>query len=226
MDEVSVIRQGVSRHLHSSSDLSLAGLQVQLPDNRVLLRDCSLNLPQGSRVLVTGASGCGKSTLLRTMAGIWPYGKGNLALCEGSRTLFLPQRPYLPLGTLRRALYYPLSASGSDAKMQEVLQKVGLENFRDRLDDIDDWSRILSLGEQQRLAFARVLLTRPAWIFLDEATSALDEPREQEMYALIKRELPEVSIVSVGHRSTLFAQHQLELHLSGNGDWQLRPIPV
>ena len=142
----------------------------------------------------------------------------------GSRVLFLPQRPYLPLGSLRRALYYPLSASGSEEQLRDVLRQVGLEKFIERLDTVDDWSRILSLGEQQRLAFARVLLVRPDWIFLDEATSALDEPREQEMYDLLKSSLPESSIVSVGHRSTLFAQHETELHLSGDGTWQLRPI--
>lgn len=224
MEEAGLIRQGVSRRRQDSAELSLAGLQVQLPDGRVLLRDCSLTLPQGAQLLITGASGCGKSTLLRTMAGIWPYGKGQLALPEGKRMLFLPQRPYLPLGTLRRALYYPLSASGSEERMQEVLQKVGLQEFAARLDDTDDWSRILSLGEQQRLAFARVLLARPEWIFLDEATSALDEPCEQEMYARIKQELPEASIISVGHRSTLYAQHQQELHLAGSGAWQLRSL--
>jgi putative ATP-binding cassette transporter len=136
----------------------------------------------------------------------------------------LPQRPYLPLGSLRRALYYPLSASGSDERLKEVLQLVGLEKFVSHLDDVDDWSRILSLGEQQRLAFARILLVRPDWIFLDEATSALDEPREQEMYELVKRELPDACIISVGHRSTLFAQHDSELHLAGDGSWQLRSI--
>lgn len=138
--------------------------------------------------------------------------------------MFLPQRPYLPLGSLRRALYYPLSASGSEEQLQNVLRQVGLEKFIERLDAVDDWSRILSLGEQQRLAFARVLLVRPDWIFLDEATSALDEPREQQMYALLRSSLPESSIVSVGHRSTLFAQHEQELHLTGDGSWQLRPI--
>ena len=189
-----------------------------------MLDTCTLQIPQGCYALVTGSSGCGKSTLLRTLAGIWPYGKGEVVLPKGSRTLFLPQRPYLPLGSLRRALYYPLSASGSDERLQEVLRLVGLEKFVAKLDEVDDWSRILSLGEQQRLAFARVLLVKPDWIFLDEATSALDEPREQEMYELLKRELPAASIVSVGHRSTLFAQHDTELHLDGDGSWQLRPI--
>ena len=224
IEEVSAIKNGVQRGEQAGQELSLTALHVQLPDERVLLQDCTLALPSGSRVLVTGASGCGKSTLLRTLAGIWPYGKGGITFPAGSRILFLPQRPYLPLGSLRRALYYPLTAEGNPERLQEVLALVGLAKFASRLDDVDDWSRILSLGEQQRLAFARVLLVKPDWIFLDEASSALDEPREQEMYALIKRELPQVSIVSVGHRSTLFAQHDTELHLAGDGSWQLRPV--
>ena len=224
IEEVSAIKNGVQRGEQAGQELSLTALHVQLPDERVLLQDCTLALPSGSRVLVTGASGCGKSTLLRTLAGIWPYGKGGITFPAGSRILFLPQRPYLPLGSLRRALYYPLTAEGNPERLQEVLGLVGLAKFASRLDDVDDWSRILSLGEQQRLAFARVLLVKPDWIFLDEASSALDEPREQEMYALIKRELPQVSIVSVGHRSTLFAQHDTELHLAGDGSWQLRPV--
>ena len=224
MQEVAGIENGVHRGEAAAAQLSLADLEVQLPDGRALLQDCTLQLPQGSYALVTGSSGCGKSTLLRTLAGIWPYGKGELKLPAGSRVLFLPQRPYLPLGSLRRALYYPLSASGGEEQLKNVLRQVGLEKFIERLDMVDDWSRILSLGEQQRLAFARVLLVRPDWIFLDEATSALDEPREQEMYVLLKSSLPESSIVSVGHRSTLFAQHETELHLAGDGSWQLRPI--
>lgn len=216
------VKAGIVRR-EEGQQLAVEDLQVQLPDNRVLLDDCTLSLPVGSRLLVTGSSGCGKSTLLRTLAGIWPYGKGKLSLKAGSKLLFLPQRPYLPLGSLRRALYYPGTA-GSDEKLQAVLQKVGLEKFGSRLDEIDDWSRILSLGEQQRLAFARVLLTKPDWVFLDEATSALDEPREAEMYQMLAKELPDMGVVSVGHRSTLFAQHQQELRLAGDGSWILKAI--
>ena len=134
-----------------------------------------MTIAAGSSILVTGASGCGKSTLLRTLAGIWPYAKGSISLPKGSKKLFLPQRPYLPLGSLRRALYYPLTVSSNKNDLERVLKLVGLEKFIAKLDAIDDWSRILSLGEQQRLAFARILLVKPAWVFLDEATSALDE---------------------------------------------------
>ena len=223
MDTAEGVEAGIQRQAGGTA-LDVEELKVQLPDSRVLLENCSMNLPAGSRLLVTGASGCGKSTLLRSLAGIWPYGAGKLKLTAGSRLLFLPQRPYLPLGSLRRALHYPGTASGSDSELQAALTKVGLENFTTRLDEIDDWSRILSLGEQQRLAFARVLLQKPDWVFLDEATSALDEPREAEMYEMLQAELPKMGVVSVGHRSTLFAQHQQELKLAGDGNWELRPI--
>ena len=141
-----------------------------------------------------------------------------------SRILFLPQRPYLPLGSLRRAIYYPQSAPEQPEDLAAIMEKVGMGKFTSRLDETDDWSRILSLGEQQRIAFARVLLFRPQWVFLDEATSALDEPREQALYELLRQELPAMGIVSVGHRSTLLAQHDEEMQLDGQGAWQLHPI--
>ena len=224
MERAEMVENGVRPQMADDTELRVEDLRVQLPDSRVLLENCSLTLPAGSRLLVTGSSGCGKSTLLRTLAGIWPYGKGKLSLQKNSRLLFLPQKPYLPLGSLRRALYYPGTAAGSDAALQAVLVKVGLDKFVTRLDEVDDWSRILSLGEQQRLAFARVLLQKPDWVFLDEATSALDEPREAEVYELLKKELPQMGVVSVGHRSTLYAQHEQELKLAGDGNWQLQTI--
>ena len=139
--------------------------------------------------------------------------------------MFLPQRPYLPLGTLRRALLYPKaeSSSVSSERLTEVLNEVGLPELVSKLDEADDWSRILSLGEQQRLAFARVLLTEPTILFLDEATSALDEPREREMYELLRKKFPALTVVSVGHRSTLFEQHDQLLSLNG-GAYTLKEI--
>ena len=207
-----------------SKSLQLDKLNVKLPDGKTLIKDLTLELPQSERLLVTGASGCGKSTLLRTLAGIWFYASGSITMPKGYKVLFLPQRPYLPLGTLRRALLYPLTESRSDTKLIEVLQSVELPELVDKLDIEDDWSRILSLGEQQRLAFARVLFTEPNFLFLDEATSALDEPREQDMYELLRSKLPDTSIVSVGHRSTLNKQHDLMLAILNDGGYNINKL--
>ena len=214
MEESAQVKSDIMRAEGTSDALVLQKLSVALPDGAPLLTSCTLTLPRGSHTLVTGASGAGKSTLLRALAGLWPYGSGAIELPTGAKRLFLPQRPYLVLGSLRRALSYPRTAAAPDTEIARILKLVGLEHFAARLDDVDDWSRILSLGEQQRLAFARILLIRPDWIFLDEATSALDEPRERALYELLHQELPSASMISIGHRSTLFALHDTELHLS------------
>ena len=214
MEECARVKGTIERGEGTANELTLQDLSITLPDGLPLLTACTLALPHGSRILVTGASGAGKSTLLRALAGIWPYGSGTITLPAGAKRLFLPQRPYLVLGSLRRALSYPRTAAASDEEIARILTCVGLDHFSARLDDVDDWSRILSLGEQQRLAFARILLIRPDWIFLDEATSALDEAREHALYQLLYQELPNASIISVGHRSTLFALHDTELRLS------------
>ena len=210
----------------TAPELTLAELEITLPNGRELLKKLTMTLKNSSALLVTGASGCGKSTLLRTLAGIWAHASGKISLPEKSKVMFLPQKPYLPLGTLRRALVYPLAESEAppNEKLQEVLSAVDLPNLADKLDVADDWTRILSGGEQQRLAFARVLLKAPDFVFLDEATSALDEPRELEMYRLLKEKLPRATIVSVGHRSTLFEVHDTELKLDGTGGWKLREV--
>ena len=224
MEESAQVKNDIARIEEPSETLTLYDLSLSLPDGAVLLSGCTLALPRGSHILVTGASGTGKSTLLRAFAGIWPYGAGIIKLPQGASRLFLPQRPYLILGSLRRALSYPRTTTAPDAEIARILKLVGLEHFIERLDDTDDWSRILSLGEQQRLAFARILLIRPDWIFLDEATSALDEPRERALYELLYQELPSASIISVGHRSTLFALHDTELHLA-NHTYTYQEIP-
>ncbi|WP_313992303.1 ABC transporter ATP-binding protein/permease [uncultured Selenomonas sp.] len=224
MENAAQVQSGILRTQEDADALALRNLTIALPESGILLSACTLTLPRGSRVLVTGTSGAGKSTLLRALAGIWPYGSGSVALPMDSVRIFLPQRPYLVLGSLRRALTYPRTAAPPDTETVRILHRVGLAHLIDRLDETDDWSRILSLGEQQRLAFARILLIRPDWIFLDEATSALDEPRERALYELLSQELPAASIISVGHRSTLFALHDTELHLA-NQTYTYQEIP-
>ena len=224
VEEVQKIHTKVEKS--TADELTISDLNISLPTGRQLLQKLSLQLENSKSLLVTGASGCGKSTLLRTLAGIWAYAEGKISLPQNSKVMFLPQKPYLPLGTLRRALVYPAAEKDapSDEKLVEILKAVDLPNLTDKLDVADDWSRILSGGEQQRLAFARVLLTAPNYIFLDEATSALDEPRELEMYKLLKEKLPTVTIISVGHRSTLFEVHDTELKLDGAGNWRVNEI--
>ena len=224
VEEVQKVENKIEKS--SADKLKISDLNISLPTGRQLLNNLALELENKKSLLVVGASGCGKSTLLRTLAGIWDYASGKISLPENSKVMFLPQKPYLPLGTLRRALIYPVAEknSPSDDKLKSVLKIVELESLTEKLDDVDDWSRILSVGEQQRLAFARVLLSEPNYIFLDEATSALDEPRELEMYDLLKKNLPDATVVSVGHRSTLYQVHDTELKLDGTGNWQVREI--
>ena len=223
IEEAIAVENGVMRK-EGEGELVLKDLTVALPDGRELVKDMEAAFPAGTRVLVMGSSGCGKSTLLRTLAGIWPYGRGEVSLPASSRVLFLPQRPYLPLGSLKEALSYPSGVHADNETLKKVLEQVALSSLEDKLEQVDDWSRILSLGEQQRLAFARVLLKKPDWVFLDEATSALDEDREQEMYELLRAELPDLGIMSVGHRSTLTAQHEETLTLDGRGGWRLAEL--
>ncbi len=224
IEEAVEIKDGVQRKSSAEKVLKLENLTIKLPDDKILIKNLNLELSQSKRLLVTGASGCGKSTLLRTLAGIWFYASGEIELPNDSKVLFLPQRPYLPLGTLKQALLYPSTEFQSDDKLTEVLKTVDLPELTSKLDLEDDWSRILSLGEQQRLAFARVLLTKPDFLFLDEATSALDEPREQEMYELLRKKLPNLTIVSVGHRSTLNKQHDFLLAIIENSNYNINKL--
>ena len=212
--------------IHADPDrLEIEALDVRRPDGGVLVGGLGLKLVPGDALLVQGASGSGKTTLLRALAGLWPFAEGRVSAPTGRDVLFLPQRPYLPLGTLRAALAYPDSeVDGLEART--ALETVHLAHLIQSLDTESDWSQQLSIGEQQRLAFARVLLARPRLVFLDEATSALDEGLEQAMYSLLRSELAQTIVVSVGHRSTLNAFHTQRLQLEAEARWTLRPAEV
>jgi vitamin B12/bleomycin/antimicrobial peptide transport system ATP-binding/permease protein len=188
--------------------VALGALDVDLPDGTALLRGVTLAPAHGEAVLITGSTGAGKSTLLRAIAGIWPFGQGEIRLGKG-RILFVPQRPYLPLGTLADALLYPRGERGSfpTARFNTVLEMVGLGTLEGELDKVENWPQRLSLGEQQRLAFARILLLEPVLLFLDDATSALDERAETQLYNLLRAGKWRPTVVTVSHRSTLRSFH-------------------
>ena len=203
-------------HEHSPKNLVLENVDVQLPNGQVLIHNVNLTVEQGDAVVVRGASGSGKTTLFRVLAGLWPFGRGRIGLPEHARLFFLPQKPYLPLGTLREVLSYPETPEHyTEAACREMLEACGLSHLIPRLDESNNWSMILSGGEQQRLAFVRALLYRPSWLFLDEATSALDEDAERRMYELVRQRLPDAAVLSIAHRSSAFAQHKRQLLVDG-----------
>jgi len=197
----------------------LAGVEVALPSGQPLLAADGVTIAPHDEVLVTGPSGSGKSTLFRAIAGIWPFGKGTVRVPEGAKSMTLPQRPYLPIGPLEAAISYPSEPGAFDAaRIRELLVAVGLPAMGERLDEHGHWNRMLSLGEQQRLGIARAILHAPDFLFLDEATASLDEPAEAALYKLLKERLPNVTIISIGHRSTLAAFHRRGLMLARDGD--------
>lgn len=206
---------------HASSVI-FENLDINTPDGNTLIKNLNLTLEQGSSLLIQGKSGVGKTTLLRTAAGLWPYSEGKIYRPQ-QETLFLAQKAYLPQGRLIDALYYPeLAPTDLEIdKVNYILQQVHLAHLIDKLEIENDWTRVLSLGEQQRLAFARVLLHKPKVVFLDEATSSMDEGLEDAMYRLLLAKLPCTTLISVGHRSTLHKHHQQYLQINSDKSWQI-----
>ncbi|HJQ55484.1 MAG TPA: ABC transporter ATP-binding protein/permease [Vineibacter sp.] len=205
---------GIERIEHAPRDLAVERLTLALPDGTTLLEDTAVGFSPGRHTLITGEPGVGKSTLLRALAGLWPWGRGVVKLPAGTRALFLPQRAYLPIASLRAAATYPLPPDAiDDAKIRAALQAVGLAPMATQLDEVAHWAQRLSPGEQQRLAVARAILYRPDWLFLDEATSSVDEATEAALHRALRDELPGTTIVSVGHRTSLRALHDRHLNM-------------
>ena len=203
----------------SPDEIALAAVDISVPAGAPLLRDVNVVIRRGERVLLAGPSGSGKSTIFRAIAGLWPHGAGEIRRPGSGDMLFLPQRPYLPIGSLRQAVAYPADpASVGEAAIIAALGRCRLDKLVERLDDEEHWAQVLSPGEQQLLALARALLHAPRWLFLDEATSALDASTEEHVYRELGRKLPYTTIVSIAHRPGVAAYHDRQLVLVPNGD--------
>jgi vitamin B12/bleomycin/antimicrobial peptide transport system ATP-binding/permease protein len=205
--------------------VELAGIDLARPDGTRLITGLNLRLSGGDAVVVTGPSGCGKTTLLRALADMWPYVDGTIVRPREGRVVFSPQLPYLPLGPLHAAVTYPgLPGCLSDEALADALTRVQLEDLIPRLDEDANWAMVLSPGEQQRLAIARILLIAPEVAFLDEATSAVDPEMEAALYARLRADLPDLVLISTAHRETVMRLHTARLELTGAGSWRLAPI--
>jgi vitamin B12/bleomycin/antimicrobial peptide transport system ATP-binding/permease protein len=203
-------------------------LTVQLPKGEPLLNAGHLSFPSGDQVLITGPSGAGKSTLFRAIAGIWPFGSGRVTVPTDAKVMLVPQRPYFPVATLADAITYPARAGTfDDARLADALNAVGLPHLVSQLNEEAHWNRMLSLGEQQRLAIARALLHAPDYLLLDEATASLDEPAEAQLYRVVQERLKGATIISIGHRSTLAAFHRRRVEVAADqAVHQVRDVPL
>jgi putative ATP-binding cassette transporter len=219
MDEIGQAPAGgIVRHPAVDQTIDLEGLSVGLPNGATLLDSVALRLQPGVPTYISGPSGSGKSTLFRALAGIWPFGSGGIAVPAGANILFLPQKPYLPIGTLRHAVSYPTPEGRfSDAAIAQALRDSLLPQLAERLDEDAHWGQVLSPGEQQRLAVARALLQAPDWLFLDEATSALDAETESAIYRVLRDKLPKSTIVSIAHRPGIADFHERKIAFTRNG---------
>jgi putative ATP-binding cassette transporter len=206
----------------------LKDVEVRTPDGRHLVKGLDMRLEPGDWVTIKGRSGGGKTILLESLAGMWPYASGSVRLpADAMDTMFVSQLPYLPLGNLRDIAAYPSSPDAvSTDEVQQALLKVALPHLIIRINEIKDCAKVLSVGEQQRIAFARILLNRPMVVFLDEATSGLDEGLELTLYQLLRAELPQSIVVSVSHRDTVEQHHDRQLELLGDGAWRLDRLTI
>ncbi|HEY0571738.1 MAG TPA: ABC transporter ATP-binding protein/permease [Enterovirga sp.] len=211
----------------ADSSLRAEHVTLSLPDGRRIVHTARLVLEPGESTLLTGPSGSGKSTLFRAISGIWPYGEGRIRVPDGAKLMLLPQRPYVPPGTLRGAVSYPaVEGTYEDAQIAAALRAAKLPQLAFTLDEERLWNQTLSLGEQQRVAVARALLAKPDWLFLDEATAALDEANEADIYRALSDGLPGTTIVSIGHRSTLTALHHRHIDMREGADGLFQPMDV
>lgn len=214
---------GIAQTKASGKDITFPNLDINLPTGALLATVKNLVFKAGQDTLITGPSGSGKSTLFRALAGIWPFGKGRVEIPDES-VMVLPQRPYLPIGTLRSAVSYPeLKHAFDDEALKDALDTVQLGHLKSRLDEVAHWTQVLSGGEQQRLGIARALLTKPKWLLMDESTSALDEPLEALIYRAIRAKMPETTVVSVGHRSSLIPYHAARVEMIKQTDGTFNP---
>jgi len=233
LDNLPAIEAGaeeIKHALHPKGYLAFEGVRILLPDGHIVIDDATVSIAPGERVLIVGDTGRGKSTLFRAVAGLWPWGSGTILTPPPREMAFLPQRPYLPLGTLRNALSYPSAADAfPEADIRKALERCDLGSLLVKLDRTERWDQELSLGEQQRLAFARLLLHKPGWVFLDEATAALDEDSQRRVMRLFDDELKQTTVLSIGHRPDLAVYHTRTLQLVHGLDGdrlKLKPPPA